>query len=82
MVLRTILLKLIDTRVERNAKFEMYTGSYYGHGIEAIKIYSRKTSFHPFKFSTELFKCDLQEEPFSDVNNMKKLIESHEGLVK
>lgn len=77
-----MVLKLVDTRVEKNSKVEMYTGHYLGHVVDAVKIYKRASAFHPFKFTHEIFKCDLQEEPFSSIGPLKKLVESFESLVK
>ena len=74
-----MVLKLVDTRVEKNSKCEMYAGVHGGHILEGVKIYSRVTMHHQFKFVKELYRCDLSEESFHSINPIKDLIESSIG---
>jgi len=77
-----MVLKLVDTRVEKNSKLEMYAGMHLGHVVEGVKIYSRVTMHHQFKFVREMFRCDLSDQSFPDTKAIKELIEHKEGVAK
>jgi hypothetical protein len=72
-----MVLKLVDVRVESNTKVEIYHGSYLGHSVEAVKIYNRKTSLSPFKFTRQLYKSDLNDQPFNYPEFLKKFIKDN-----
>lgn len=77
-----MVLKLVDTRTEKNSKLEMYAGMHLGHIVEGIKVYSRVTVHHQFKFVREMFRCELSDSTFSDIKNVKAVIEDTFDKVK
>lgn len=77
-----MVLKLVDVRVVANGKVEIYHGEYLSHKVEAVKIYKRKTSLSPFKFTRALYKCDLSEQPFNYPEFLKKFIQERYDKVK
>lgn len=77
-----MVLKLVDVRVESNTKVEIYHGSYLGHAVEAVKIYNRKNSLRPFKFSRQLYKSDLDDQPYNYPEFLKKFIKENSIKIK
>ena len=66
-----MVLKLVDTRVEKNSKCEMYIGYYLGVPIDVVKIYKRSTAVHLFKPTVSMYQWKYSDNPFSSFNELK-----------
>lgn len=67
-----MVLKLVDTRVEKNSKCEMYVGYYLGIPVDVAKIYKRATVLHAFKLTSKMYQCQFIPNPFSSFGALRK----------
>lgn len=66
-----MVLNLVDTRVVKNSKVEIYSGECLGEQIEAVKIFNRASSVHRFKLKSKLFKAESLDAPFNSFGDLK-----------
>jgi hypothetical protein len=66
-----MVLKLVDTRIEKNSKCEMYIGEYFGIPVDVVKVYKRATAVHQFKLTVEMYQWKYSDSPFSTFSALK-----------
>jgi len=77
-----MVLKLVDTRIEKNSKCEMYIGEYLGIPVDMVKIYKRATSVHAFKPTVEIYQYEYSDKPFSTFESLKNHFENYLKYLK
>lgn len=70
-----MVLNLVDQRVVKNSKVEIYSGHYLDQEIEAIKVFVRATAIHAFKEKSIRYRIANQPVEFNNIKDVKLYID-------